>query len=294
MTSVICDRAKNLEISNNAIDKFVSLRELHDLSLLLDTNMKTTDVEIREFWDKVAQDWDIQVGEDGDSNRILNSDPVLWKLMGNIRGIHILDAGCGTGYLTRKLQQQGALVAGVDLSPKMIEIAREKSKQSGQNIQYYLDSCSQLTCFDEETFDLIVSNYVLMDIPDLEGTMKTFKRILKPKGTVVLVFSHPCFPQGKATVTETDETVIYEWSFSYFMRQKCVEAPWGHFTSDFIWFHRPLSDYWHAFKTSGFEIVDFEEPRITSDRFHLADNEKKLKNAKIRPFSVAFKLQKKD
>jgi hypothetical protein len=34
--------------------------------------MKTSDDEVREFWDRVARDWEIQVGDDGDSNRILN------------------------------------------------------------------------------------------------------------------------------------------------------------------------------------------------------------------------------
>jgi hypothetical protein len=132
-----------------------------------------------------------------------------------------------------------------------------------------------------------------MDIPDLEGTMKTFNRVLKSKGNVVLVFSHPCFPAGKASSNQNGETVNYEWNFSYFQQQKCIDPPWKHFTSDFIWFHRPLSDYWKAFKTAGFDIVDFEEPRITSDRFHLATNEKTLKNSKSRPYSVAFKLRKK-
>jgi ubiquinone/menaquinone biosynthesis C-methylase UbiE len=54
-----------------------------------------------------------------------------------------------------------------------------------------------------------------MDIPDLEGAIKTFNRVLKPNGIAVLVFSHPCFPQGKATVPKKDERVLYEWSFSY-------------------------------------------------------------------------------
>ncbi len=56
--------------------------------------------------------------------------------------------------------------------------------------------------------------------------------------------------------------------------------------------HRPLSDYWKAFKTSGFEIVEFDEPRLTQERFHLAQNEKQLQNGKTRPYSVALKLQK--
>lgn len=60
--------------------------------------------ETRDFWDRVADDWQIQVGDDGDSNRILNSDPVLWEFAGDVRGLIVLDAGCGTGYLSKKLR----------------------------------------------------------------------------------------------------------------------------------------------------------------------------------------------
>ena len=51
--------------------------------------------ETREMWNQVADDWQIQVGEDGDRNRILNSDPVLWAFAGEVKGRHVLDAGCG-------------------------------------------------------------------------------------------------------------------------------------------------------------------------------------------------------
>jgi hypothetical protein len=41
--------------------------------------------ETRDLWNRVADDWRIQVGDDGDSNRILNSDPVLYKFAGDTR-----------------------------------------------------------------------------------------------------------------------------------------------------------------------------------------------------------------
>jgi ubiquinone/menaquinone biosynthesis C-methylase UbiE len=254
--------------------------------------MKSIDEEVRDFWDSVAQDWQLQVGEDGDSNRLLNSDPVLWRFVGDVDGVRVLDAGCGTGYLSRKLANKGALVTGIDVSVKMIEIAREQTEKTGHNIDFYVDSCSSLDSLNNEIFELVVSNYVLMDVPNLEGTMQAFHRVLKPNGDAVLIFSHPCFPQGKATVIEEEGVVNYIWSFPYFERRKCVAPPWGHFTSDFIWFHRPLSDYWKAFKASGFEVIDFEEPRITDERLHLASNEKNRWNARNRPCSVAFKLRK--
>jgi NMT1/THI5 like protein len=59
--------------------------------------------ETRDLWNRVADDWRIQVGDDGDGNRTLNSDPVLWKFAGDVSGLTVLDAGCGTGYLAKKL-----------------------------------------------------------------------------------------------------------------------------------------------------------------------------------------------
>ncbi len=213
--------------------------------------------EVRDFWNRIADDWRIQVGDDGDRNRILNSDPLLWEFAGDVSGLTVLDAGCGTGYLSKKLRDRGALVTGIDFSERMIEIARATHPDIG----FRVDSCSELRTIGDEHFDIVIANYVLMDVPDLGGTMKAL--------------------------------TCYCWSFTYFEQRKCADPPWGHFKSEFIWFHRPLSDYWKAFMAAGFAVVDFEEPKITEDRYHLARNERELKNGKTRPYSVAFKLQKK-
>jgi ubiquinone/menaquinone biosynthesis C-methylase UbiE len=236
----------------------------------------------------VADDWQIQVGEDGDGNRILNSDPVLWQFAGDVNGLTVLDAGRGTGYLSKKLHDRGARVTVMDFSERMIEIARAHNPA----IDFRVDSCATLRTLTDAHFDLVIANYVLMDTPDLQGTLHAFHRVLKPDGMAVLVFSHPCFPQGRATVSEDGEVIQYGWHFSYFEQRKCVDPPRAHFTAEFIWFHRPLSDYWKAFVAAGFGVVDFEEPRITADRYPLAQTARQLKDCQTCPASVAFKLQK--
>jgi SAM-dependent methyltransferase len=244
--------------------------------------------DVRDFWNRVADDWQIQVGSSGDTNRILNSDPVLWSFAGDVSGLDVLDAGCGTGYLSNQLHDRGAVVTGVDLSERMIAIARAQYP----GIEFRVDSCAELRTLPDSCFDLVLSNYVLMDVPDLENAVASLHRVLRTNGRAVLVFSHPCFPQGGANVSHQNGETTYSWSSSYFERAKRVDPPWGHFTSDFIWFHRPLSDYWKAFKAAGFTVLDFEEPRITAERYHLATDSRKLATNKSRPFSVAFHLRK--
>src|SRR5438034_1657470 len=101
--------------------------------------------ETRDFWDRIAEDWRVQVGAKGDSNRILNSDPVLWEFAGDVSGLTVLDAGCGTGYLSKRLGERGALVTGIDFSERMIELARAKHP----DIDFRLDSCSELRTIDD-------------------------------------------------------------------------------------------------------------------------------------------------
>ncbi len=204
--------------------------------------------ETRAFWDRVAADWLTQVGDEGDTNRRLNSDPVLWQFVGDVRGKAVLDAGCGTGYLSKKLAGRGAEIIGVDFSERMVAIARERYP----GIDFRVDSCAELTTVSDAQFDLVVANYVLMDTPDLRGTLRAFNRVLKDGGAAVVVFSHPCFAQGRAEDTPDSAGVTYTWEFPYFEARKLVDPPWAHFREEFIWFHRPLSDYWKAFQAAGF------------------------------------------
>jgi ubiquinone/menaquinone biosynthesis C-methylase UbiE len=248
--------------------------------------------ETYHAWNQKAEEWDIQVGDQGDRNRILNSDPVLWQFVGNVEGQVVLDAGCGTGYLCRQLCRKGAIVTGIDFSSRMLEIARRKAEAEGLAIVWQEDSCSQLKTLQDNHFDLLISNYVLMDLPDLAGAVKAFCRVLKPGGIAVVVFSHPCFPQGDNTTANDDRSITYCWQQSYFEQQKRQDLPWKHFTSSFVWFHRPLSDYWKAFKEAGFEVLDFEEPRLSTNQADRTESEPELFNCQTRPYSVVFKLLK--
>jgi SAM-dependent methyltransferase len=243
---------------------------------------------VRDFWNRAAADWRTQVGDIGDHNRFFNSDPVLWRFLGDVRDKVVLDAGSGTGYLTNQLAERGARAIGVDLSEEMVGIARA----TYPGVDYRVDSVSELRTVEDASVDRIVSNYVMMDTPDLDAALSAFHRVLAPRGEAALVFSHPCFPQGRATTTEDEGRVTYVWDFPYFEQRPCIDPPWGHFTADFLWYHRPLSDYWKAFTRAGFQVIELEEPRIAPERHGEVDSEDRLEKLKSRPYSIAFLLRK--
>lgn len=197
------------------------------------------------LWDAKAREWDAHVGVDGDKNRRLNSDPVLWRLLGSVEGQRVLDAGCGTGYLSRKLAVAGADVVGVDASSAMVEVARDRAP----DVDFRVDDLQVLDSCPDASFDAVVSNYVLMDLPELSAAIAQIARVLRPGGRLVAVTSHPCFPD------------IGE---GYFVRNRRREA-WGPFSTEFQFWHRPLRDYLQGFLSHGLAIEAFEEPVVPHD-----------------------------
>ena len=87
-----------------------------------------TSIDAVKHWDNFAGKLrDIFDPEDGDPHRIVLLNPVLLNLLGSVKGKRVLDAGCGEGYLSRKLDRLGAEVTGVDFSSEMLAMARERT-----------------------------------------------------------------------------------------------------------------------------------------------------------------------
>lgn len=242
--------------------------------------------DLQASWDDKAADWNDWVGTDGDRNRRVNSDPVLHRLLGSPAGLDILDAGCGTGYLSVKLAAAGGAVVGVDLSPAMIAHAEQNAAAAGVSARFVVGSLSALSALPDASFDRAVSNYVLMDLPDLEGAMSELSRVLRPGGFAVLVVLHPCFcPPGGPERLE-DGSVRYRWPWPYLERRR-FEEEWGPFSSAFIGFHRPLSAYFAAIAAAGMTVAELHEP-AAEDTTGLSEAE--IRRLRMTPFSVVLKV----
>lgn len=95
----------------------------------------------------------------------------------------ILDAGCGSGYIASILQSQGFIVTGIDISTKMLELARENSPLST-----FLRMSMRRLEFPRESFDGVVCLYSIFHVPRRYhlGILKRFRRVLKPKGLLAI------------------------------------------------------------------------------------------------------------
>jgi len=102
----------------------------------------------------------------------------------------ILDIGCGTGTLTSmiadKMNGRGGIF-GVDLSPRMVELAKKKASQNGRPVEYRVASSLALP-FDDATFDAVVTSLVyhhLMSLVERAKTLSEIWRVLKTGGRYV-------------------------------------------------------------------------------------------------------------
>ena len=86
------------------------------------------------------------------------------------------------------------MVDGVDISEKMLRIARRYEQEEPLGIVYLLDDTQTLGRLESAAFDGIVCNMALMDIGDVTACLDSVARILQPEGWFVFSATHPCFP----------------------------------------------------------------------------------------------------
>jgi ubiquinone/menaquinone biosynthesis C-methylase UbiE len=135
--------------------------------------------ESREEFNKQAEKFD--TGKEGKHSREIYDD-VLQKL-GQFSFNKLLDVGCGTGNLLSRISSKyDTQIAGIDLSPNMLEIARHKL---GENADLRLGDSENLP-FDNDIFDMVICTDSFHHYPHPENVLTEIKRVLKLKGTSII------------------------------------------------------------------------------------------------------------
>jgi SAM-dependent methyltransferase len=121
------------------------------------------------------------------------------------KGARILDAGCGSGVVTRYLgtEYPHASVEGCDFSSHRIELARQLAADCA-NVNFTCANLGELP-FAANSFDTVISRYVFQHLGEagIEKALGEFQRILKPRGKLFLIDGDGLFinlfPQSAAT-----------------------------------------------------------------------------------------------
>jgi demethylmenaquinone methyltransferase / 2-methoxy-6-polyprenyl-1,4-benzoquinol methylase len=109
-------------------------------------------------------------------------------------GTRALDLATGTGDLAFRLASAGARVVGLDVTPRMIELARRKSPPDvgPRETPAFLIGDMMTLPFADGSFDLATAGYGLRNVPDLRAAIDEIHRVLRPEGTALsLDFNRP-------------------------------------------------------------------------------------------------------
>ena len=190
-----------------------------------------------------------------DPNRTLLLDPVMLRLAGEVRGLRVLDVGCGEGRFMRMLAERGARPAGIDPIPQMLQASMERG--SGDLVR----AMAEHLPFADASFDLVVSYVTLIDIPGYADAIASMARVLRPGGRL-LVANLGFVTAGYGWEKAEDGTRLYqkidryadEWSQVY----DWVALGGGRIRIENH--HRPLANYMQAYLGAGLILRAFEEP----------------------------------
>ena len=135
------------------------------------------------FHDALATSWEGKYQKESFGRRT----EILAQMLHGVElsGASWLDAGCGTGTLSRWLAERGATVRAVDAAVEMIRAAQAIGSSSGAVIYQAVDSIAKLPV-QAATLDGILCSSVLEYVPDPRACLLEFHRVLKPGGVLLV------------------------------------------------------------------------------------------------------------
>ncbi|HHV75062.1 class I SAM-dependent methyltransferase [Thermoanaerobacterium butyriciformans] len=136
---------------------------------------------IKRRYERIAKYYDLM------ESLMESSGGKRWRKMlwSEVSGNTILEAGIGTGS-NILYYPEGKNIYGIDFSPKMVEIAKDKAKRYGKDVDIRVMDIENLE-FNDNTFDAIVTSCVFCSVPDPIKGLKELKRVLKYDGKLFML-----------------------------------------------------------------------------------------------------------
>jgi ubiquinone/menaquinone biosynthesis C-methylase UbiE len=175
---------------------------------------------------------------DGEGNPLVElEEPELDRRLGEVRGLDIVDVGCGTGRHALRLAARGARVTAVDFSAGML--ARARAKPGADEVRFVEHDLARPLPFADASFDRVVCGLVVDHIAPLEPFFAELGRVCRPSGFAVVSVMHPAMMLKGVQARFTDPATGRETRPQSFQHQ--------------------LSDYVTAALRAGVRIRDLSE-----------------------------------
>lgn len=198
----------------------------------------------------------------------------LQKILPCFHHKKVLDLGCGYGWHCKYAVEHGAeAVIGVDLSHKMLEVARQKN--ADPRIEYRCSAMEDLA-FSRETFDVVLSSLAFHYVKDFELLLKNITSWLKKGGELVFSVEHPVFTSyGTQDWYYDDEGNILHFPVDHYYEEGERKAIF--LGEEVIKYHRTLTTYLNTLLQNGFVIQHLIEPKPPKEMMDLPEMKDELR-----------------
>lgn len=201
------------------------------------------EADIRAAWQRNAAPWTAAVRQQRIDSRRLVTDQAIVEAVMRQRPKRVLDAGCGEGWLSRRLTARGLAVLGVDAQPDLIDVA-----QAAGGCELTVASYHDLAAGSiGQTFDTVVCNFALLGRDSTEALFRAAPALLRPGGVLVVQTLHP---------HSGDHGLPY--------RNGWREGSWAGcgpgFADPAPWYFRTLESWVRLFAEHGLPLIALDEP----------------------------------
>lgn len=199
---------------------------------------------ILESWRDNADAWTEAVRERRIESRRLGTDAAVLNAVLERRPQRVLDAGCGEGWLARKLAEHGIDVTGFDASAPLVGHAAAIGRARFLELGY-----AEFTTQPEQVgthYDVVVFNFSLFE-EIISPVLRAAARILGPGGSVIVQTIHP-FNDARDAAYEDG------W------RMESFENMPGEFRTAMPWYFRTIGSWITCIRDAGLHVAEVREP----------------------------------
>jgi SAM-dependent methyltransferase len=211
-------------------------------------------------------------------------------LLGNVRGMTVLEVGCGSGDSIARVVECGArLVYGIDLSTTQIALATERNRGPIAAGRVHLIQVAMEKPLDLRDIDLIFSIYGIGWTRAPAATFRNLAAYLKRGSRLIWSWGHPLFPE----VQSVDGKFILPESYSYFNEESQFASGWCG-TEGTVVQNRMLSTWTRHMAEAGFVVRGLLEPEPESCPDWVFNNNRLIPmiRARLLPSTLVYVCEK--